>query len=322
MIFISEPVSFTYGENMISYNPDVTQQAVVKIGKLADEAIAHSAIIARHDSYFDSVPSRYASLIPPQRYSDIQKSIESMITGAEDKATNEVKIVCDSIMDYSDGDFASEYHKSILDWYIKQGENKKQPTSGGPNGGPSGGGPSDGGESSTDEIPGLGNDMENNTGDTPAEETPSEDNSDTSLDEDKKIEVPFGGNNNYQTDTVEDSSLTSETDNEKLETEDVAGAFADTFTVPSTSMFKETVGENKGIKSGMAAIGITAAAAAAIGGKMYYDKKKDEKDNEENEELSKAEENTGADIETEVKSGLNVVEMKEEIFHIGEEDDD
>lgn len=72
------------------------------------------------------------------------------------------------------------------------------------------------------------------------------------------------------------------------------------------------------------AVGVTLAAAAALGGKIYYDKKHEDDEEDEMEDvvsdMIEIKTNaTGADISTGMVSGLNMVELKEQLLHVGEE---
>ena len=72
------------------------------------------------------------------------------------------------------------------------------------------------------------------------------------------------------------------------------------------------------------AVGVTLAAAAALGGKIYYDKKHEDDEEDEMDDVVadmieiKANA-TGADVGTGMMSGLNMVELKEQLLHVGEE---
>lgn len=72
------------------------------------------------------------------------------------------------------------------------------------------------------------------------------------------------------------------------------------------------------------AVGVTLAAAAALGGKIYYDKKheddeEDEMDDVVSDMIEIKANATGADVGTGMMSGLNMVELKEQLLHVGEE---
>ena len=108
-------------------------------------------------------------------------------------------------------------------------------------------------------------------------------------------------------------------DNEIAEVFSSFGASGASLIVPSTS-----AGGNVEVKSGatIGAAGVTLAAAAAIAGKIYYDKKHEEDEDMEDvvSDMIEIKTNaTGANVGTGMMSGLNMVELKEQLLNVGEE---
>lgn len=119
-------------------------------------------------------------------------------------------------------------------------------------------------------------------------------------------------------DIDEDGALS---DSEIAEVFSTFGASGASLVVPSGSEGAKLKVNSAGT---IGAVGVTLAAAAALGGKIYYDKKHEDDDDEEMEDVVsdmieiKANA-TGADVGTGMVSGLNMVELKEQLLHVGEE---
>lgn len=118
-------------------------------------------------------------------------------------------------------------------------------------------------------------------------------------------------------DIDEDGALS---DSEIAEVFSTFGASGASLVVPSGSEGAKLKVNSAGT---IGAVGVTLAAAAALGGKIYYDKKHEDDDDEMEDVVSDMIEikanATGADVGTGMVSGLNMVELKEQLLHVGEE---
>lgn len=139
--------------------------------------------------------------------------------------------------------------------------------------------------------------------------------------------VPFAGQS--YTNSLDKTASIELVENSPLEemTDALSSASASSgFFVPSIASKKISGVKSSGM---VGAAGIVAAAAAAVAGKIYYDKKNENEDEDEDDEMVEAVEDTDALSEetgTEIigdesMSSLNMVEFKEELLHIGEEDE-
>ena len=119
-------------------------------------------------------------------------------------------------------------------------------------------------------------------------------------------------------DIDEDGALS---DSEIAEVFSTFGASGASLVVPSGSEGAKLKVNSAGT---IGAVGVTLAAAAALGGKIYYDIKHEDDEEDEMEDvvsdMIEIKTNaTGADIGTGMISGLNMVELKEQLLHVGEE---
>lgn len=310
----SGTVTIGYEQNNIYFNPSNTQAALAEIGSIATDIESIISEVATGYSGLSAVPSRYKGLLPNDMDTS---SMNDTVTNSHNATRDRIIDISEAILDYDDGNgVLSDKSQGILNGLF--------PPRGG--GGSGNGGdyspnsPNNGlGEQNKDDIPALDDDTDKKLGDSDIDNITSDDNDNLSS-EDEELNVPFsGGSSNYSRNPENnDEQILSDSDDKKIELDDLGGSFSDSgLVVPPSSIFNRTVGENKGIKSGLAAIGITTAAATAIGGKIYYDKKKNDEEDDDNDNyaLSDEQENTGAKIGTEMSSGLNMVEFKEKIIN-------
>lgn len=311
-----------YKENEIFYDAQILPIAGHAISEIRDDALDKSQQIAKDDAYFDSIPSRYSSLIPTERYSSIRKGIDQTITAAYAIITGKITSITNAIIDYCNGDgIVSEESTQILDGLLNNASKKDKPN-GDPTDPPTKDNDDEGPSTPKNDPPQTTPPSENNN-DIPINNNPDDNNSsDGDKNNDEEVFIPQTGNNTLKSPSVkEESNSTDMTPNDKAS--DINPPLLETsngiFQIPSP--ITRDIDDIK--KSGVAIpLGITAAAAAAIGSKIYYDKKKDDSENDEENDLD-------SDINNETKtkkqennedfiSDTNAVEFKKDLINNGE----
>ena len=333
---MSNKYSDIYKGNAIFYDPDATQQAVNEIVNIVGDMSDRIADIASQDSYFDSVPSRYISLVPSPRFASIKGNIERTLSGASQRCLSQIGSITGAIQDYCDGNGFSAESEAILNRY-----SKAIPSS--PGAGPSG----DGGGSDDDKLNAPG--TEDSPGTTPTIQNEPVSGDDELVSNGSDIEgnapeVSGGLSEDIAIPLVSamDSSIVTESaasalgvsvmgavGNDSLsETSTLLDEFASSFGSTGSSAIaipSPIIGSMDGVKSSsaIAATGVAIAAVASIGGKVLYDRVKDDDDDDDDDEhmdedITELNEKSGSVVNDGFISGVSVIDLKKELLENGE----
>lgn len=318
-----------YNGNVIFYDKNQTAGAKTVLNVLSESFEEQSNQIEANDGYFDSVPSRYESLIPDPRYADIKGEISQAFEDAHTELIATIDSISESILELSRGEL-SDNGKLILDSLLGLAKPDKgapandTPYDGGDGGPDSGGGIPDGG------IGDIPVDNLNDNGDVAGENPDVGGNGDVdNLEDDVKN---LGTSEDYVIPVLEDFNHVNELtdgDDKVIDSDDKLDSFKGDYSTSSNSLFSIPTPTNKieGVKksSGVGfAAATVAAVASGVGGKFYYDYKhsddEEEKDDENSDDDVAEEVNDHLTDNTNPDIPINSVDLKNKILEDAEEE--
>lgn len=311
-----------YNGNVIFYDKNQTAGAKTVLNVLSESFEEQSNQIEANDGYFDSVPSRYESLIPDPRYADIKGEISQAFEDAHTELIATIDSISESILELSRGEL-SDNGKLILDSWLRYKDSPGIPDDDG--GSPdSGGGIPDGG------IGDIPVDNLNDNGDVAGENPDVGGNGDVdNLEDDVKN---LGTSEDYVIPVLEDFNHVNELtdgDDKVIDSDDKLDSFKGDYSTSSNSLFSIPTPTNKieGVKksSGVGfAAATVAAVASGVGGKFYYDYKhsddEEEKDDENSDDDVAEEVNDHLTDNTNPDIPINSVDLKNKILEDAEEE--
>ena len=297
-----------YNGNVIYYDPYQTINATKALGRIKDFALEQSDLISQDDQYFNSVPERYACLIPNPRYSGQKPYIDGLVTDGYDVAISTLTTVTNAIIDYcnEDGVFTEE-SKAVLDSYLRKKSGGNKP-----------GGGSDGASDSLDDeddnLSALNN--ETSISDSDINKVGPDDN--LSVDEEMIISEAVGAAvaDSVISGIIGNSSLSPEAQDELLD-DFSTSLYGSSINVPGPVVDKI----DKLTKSGLTGPAALATfAVTGLGGMIFYNKKSsDEEDDDDDMDTGVLTLNkkSGTNLNSSFISGSTVV-FKHDLLEKGE----
>lgn len=305
------PINTSYRGNVLSLNQNDVDDVIgilsKKKGELSDLLSEHESAIT--DLYNSISSSRHAGLFPKGE-GDCQCSV-SDVEQSFTTAISTVQQVSNSIHAYSIGKWTEDptvFFDSLLGLDADDGGGSPTPNDDG------------GTESAVDDIIELDpDDAIGEAGGDIVDGGYTGGAGDAIVDE--IISTVKNGDAKKAAETAELIGIEDTDGDGKIDEDEINSVFDSLGANSSFLIPRGTIGKKAGVKSSglVGALGITAAAATAIGGKLYYDKKEDE---ETDDDLSNNQKDADAVSSIASKALVNIVEVKEQLLRIGEEDDD